>query len=200
MQLKTMKASWSKQDIQSVLDLNHRLQTWQRQADAPEALATLPVLSLNEVSPMPEQFATEYTKIGNAPLLYHKVSDSGVVHFNLYFSLADCPLERLGDISFMTNLLGILPTKQHTVAKLQQEIKRNFGFLDYNIAAYAISDHSERCKPYFAVSASVLKNKLAEAVKLMIEILDETMFDGEQSASLIHEILMRVTMVFVRIS
>ncbi len=185
------KASWSETDIRAVIEANRKLQAWQCAPDTPEALETLPTLSLNEVNPLPTQLTTKHSMLKGAPVLFHELGDSGVVHFNLYFSLADCPLEKLGNVSFMTKLLGLLPTKRHSVSKLQREIKRNIGFLDYNIVSFAVPGHTDRCKPYFSVNCSVLKNRMQEAVSLLIEILSETVFEGEQSALLIREILLQ---------
>lgn len=190
-ELANRKALWSENDVKSVLEENRKLQTWQCEPDTPEALSTLPTLSLDEVNPLPEQLETKHSTLCGVPVLFHELSESGVVHFNLYFSLADCPIEKLGDVSFMTNLLGLLPTKRHCVLELQREIKKNIGFLDYNIVSYAVPNHTDRCKPYFAVTCSVLKDRICDAVELLTEILSETVFDTAQSAALIREILMQ---------
>ena len=111
--------------------------------------------------------------------------------FFFVFSLANCPLEYLGALSFLTRLLGYLPTKRHSVLELQQEMKRSTGFLDYNVVAFPVLGEKDQCKPYFMVTCSALKSRLPDAVILLHEILSDTLFEGEASTSAIHENLLQ---------
>ncbi len=189
--LAAVKASLSEQDYKKIVEENDSLLKWQSDPDSPEALATLPVLSIDEVDPLPEKLGTENTALAGVPVMFHKVSESGVVHFNLYFSLSDYPIETAGDISLITELIGKLPTKNKTVTELRRRIKHSIGILDYNVSAYAVPEHSDRCRPYFTVNCSVLKNKLPEAIKLISEILTDTVYEGERSAGLIKELFVQ---------
>lgn len=189
--LAAQKAAWSKQELQGILELNGKLHEWQSQPDSKEALAALPSLLVDEIDPDIHLLETEHAMQWKIPLLIHKVEKTGIIHFNLYFSLADIPAERWSDISFMTNILGMLPTKRHSAYELQREIKRSIGFLDYNIVAYAVPGQPDCCKPYFTVNCSVLRDRLGEAVQLIVEILSETLYEGEQSIELIYDILMQ---------
>lgn len=189
--LKKKKKAWTEQEKQEILDRNRKLQEWQSSPDSEEALQTIPVLSLQDIGAAPEQLSTKKARVGEIPVLFHSAEDSGIVHFNLYFTLADCRPEDLGRISFMTNILGLLPTRKHSVFQLQREIKKHIGFLDYNILCESVPGQREKCQPYFAVTCSVLKSQMEKAVELLMEILNETRYDGDQSARLIHDILLQ---------
>ena len=183
--------SWDEQERCAVLEMNQHLETWQSTPDTESALASLPMLSLNEVPTEPEFTETEVREVNGAKVLLHKVSGSGVVHINLHFSLSDFLPEELPAISFVTNLLGELPTERHTVLQLQQLIKKNIGVLDYNVMAYPRKDDPMRCRPVFTVSCSVLEERVSAAVSLLTEILRETVFTGEECAAAIGEILLQ---------
>lgn len=185
------KAAWSEQKLKDILKLNHELELWQSEPDSKEAIASLPSLSIDEISPNPELLATEHMVLGKTPVIFHSGRETDIIHFNLYFSLSDVQEERWGDVSFMTNLLGMLPTKAHSAYELQREIKRSIGFLDYNIVSFSVPEHTDRCKPYFIVTCSVLKKWLGKALSLVSEILNETVYEGEESGDLISEILMQ---------
>ena len=190
-ELANQKAIWSENDVKAVLEENRKLQKWQCEPDTPEAVKSLPSLPLDEVSLKPEQLTTKHSTLCGVPILFHETNASGVIHFNLYFSLADCPIEKISNLSFITKLLGHLPTKHHSVSELQREIKRNIGFLDYNVISFTVPNRADQCKPYFAVNCSVLENRLKDAVDLIGEILCETVFDASQCASLTREILLQ---------
>lgn len=182
-------ASWSEQQLAKIRQLNEELAKWQAQPDSKEALATLPMLSLDEISPKLERVASELHEQNGEKVLFHPVKESGIVHFNLYFSLADLPQEDWSALSFLTNLLGLLPTKRHSAYELQRAIKREIGFLDHHIVAYPQLGDPHAFRPYFTVNVSVLKSRLPQALALIEEILNETLYEGAASEALIEEIL-----------
>lgn len=184
-------AGWSAEERSAVLEMNRHLEEWQSTPDAAEALATLPMLSLDEVATKPERTETEIRKVDNTTILLHKVPGTGIVHINLYFSLADFSADDLSAISFMTNLLGELPTKHHTVEQLQRLIKKNIGALDFNVTAYPHKNDSTKCRPEFCVSCSVLEERVSAAVDILTEILCDTLYTGEEAAASIGEILLQ---------
>ncbi len=185
------KASWSERELQSVLKLNRDLKEWQTKSDTPEALSTLPRLSLDQAQEAPKRLSTIRENINGVPVLFHPCDDDELVSFNLYFSLAQIPKEHWQELSFLTNILSALPTKQHDVLELQREIRRNIGYLDFNIAAYPVSGDPSVCKPYFIVNGSALKHRIREALSLIAEILNDTVYVGETATDMVYEILMQ---------
>ena len=184
-------SKWTAQERDAVLAMNRRLESWQSTEDTPEALGSLPTLSLSEVSSDPQRIITEEFIVDGRKVLLHKVDGNGIIHINLYFSLADFQPEELSAISFMTNLLGELPTVNHSVLELQQQIKRNIGAIDYNVTAYSKKEDSTQCRPYFAVSCSILEERVPAAMALVAEILTDTVFTGAEAAEAIGEILLQ---------
>lgn len=169
-------ASWSDEQLKEVLQTTQRMQNWQDTPDSPEAIATLPQLSLSDVNPKPQWTDTVCEDVNGIKVLYHPVDSNGVVHCNMYFSMADADEEQLTLMSVMTDLLGVLPTEKHTSAELQKLIKKNFGLLDFSVGAVAVKEHFQRCKPYLNVFFSVLENNMAEAIDIVCEILCSTDF------------------------
>ncbi len=186
-----IKNSWTNEEVESILTLNQKLIEWQQQEDTIENLQKLPVLSLNQIKPKLESLETKEIMIDNVKVLIHPISEKGITHLNLYFSLADHSLVELESFSFLTNLLGQLPTTKHNVETLQREIKKTIGYIDYNIQTFAESNHREECKPYFVVNCSCLDDKVNEAIELICEIVNETIFDSDESIQTIWNILMQ---------
>lgn len=189
--LAAAKAKWSDKELQTIIQMNREFALWQSAPDTMEAINTLPKLTLDEIAEASGLLTTEQTTIGTVPILFHPTNEFDVISFNLYFSLSDVPREHWGDLSFLTNIIGMLPTENRSAYELQREIKRNIGFIDYNIVVYPVPDHPECCKPYFTVNCSVLKNRLGKALSLITEILSETVYGGEERADMMFDILMQ---------
>lgn len=184
-------ASWSEEDRADVIAKTAALEQWQSSEDTPEALATLPTLTLDEVSDTPADTPTEELDINGVKVLYHAVSSNGIVHFNLYFNISDFEIDSIPAISFMTNLLGELPTKKHSAAQLRRLVKSNIGRITYNASVFGSKDNREETKICFEVSMSALESSIDTAVELLVEILTETDWKCEQAKSMINEILVQ---------
>lgn len=172
------KKSWSDADTERFISENAALDKWQKEPDSPEAHATLPVLSLSDVSDKPEWTETEIKDYNGVKVMYHPVASNGVVHGKLYFSIADVKLEDMPKLSFAVGLLGELPTKNYSVTELTREIKKNIGSHSFGIDVYSVKDRPELCRPFIRVSFSALEARVPRTVELLTEIMTSTLFDN----------------------
>ncbi|MBR6050846.1 MAG: insulinase family protein [Clostridia bacterium] len=175
--LEKTKKSWSDADTERFISENAALDKWQNEPDSPEAHATLPVLSLSDVSDKPEWTDTEIKDYNGVKVMYHPVASNGVVHGRMYFSIADMKLEDMPKLALAVDLLGDLPTKNYTVTELTREIKKNIGSHSFVIDIYSVKDHPELCRVYVRVSFSALEARVPRAVEILTEIMRNTLFD-----------------------
>ena len=164
------------------------LSNWQKTPDSIEAIETLPVLSLDQISPEPPRFPTKVDAAEGITLLRHETSTNGIVHLNAYFNISDLTLDALTAVSFMAGLLGRLPTAEHDAAQLQKEIKTHLGGLGFDVDVFAKQGQQDLCTPCLTVRCSVLKENLEKAWELIPQILTTTDFDQPQR---IREILLQ---------
>ncbi len=161
---------------------NAAMREWQEAEDTPEQLATLPRLALTDVEFAIPPHGAEWNRA--AGTITHEDPADGIVRVELYFPLGALREDELPHASFLTNLLGELPTAKHTAAELEQLANRTFGELDFNVTC---CDESPSA-PAFAhlyVSMAVLEEKLPAALELMAEILTQTQFAGPEAEALI---------------
>ncbi len=182
------KNSWTEAQLQEIIRENHVLSQWQTSPNSEENLQKLPKLSLSDISPMSEKINSQISQQDGAVLLYHPIATRGTVHLRLYFSVSDLPLASFEDLSFLCDLLGELPTGRYTSTQLQQNIKRYIGHLRFAPVCYAMPGQPQLCKPFIAVSISLLERNLTPALELIAEILKNTKFDDAQ---LVQQILLQ---------
>lgn len=174
-------SSFSEEELKEVEDTYARMRKWQDEPDSPEAVAKLPVLQISDVDPLPQWTETQVREKDGVKFLYQSIFTNGVVHVNMYFNVADMDENSLQMISAMTEFLGLLPTSRHTAAELQKETRKLFGGLDYNVISPWVKDHTDRVKPYFVVSFSVLEENIDAAIDLVAEILTDTDFSVKET-------------------
>ncbi len=176
------EAAWSAGDKQALLDAQAKLTAWQGSEDTPETLATLPMLTLADVSPEPEIVPTQVTQASGVTLIRHDVNAAGIAYFSLYFDASDCTEEELSRLSFAAALLGKLSTQKHSSQELADLIRLLCGNLSFEVAPYGKAHDPKSYGVNLSVSFSVLEHNVSKAVELILEILTSTRWDEDAAA------------------
>ena len=171
--------AWSGEDKRDLMDRASKLEAWQLSSDSPEDLAALPNLTLKDLSEEPLYLDTTSLDTQGVTILRHPSPAEGIVYLRLYFDSSDTPLEDLAGFNFMALLLGKLATRQRDARSLLREIKTHIGQLDFSLMPVADPGRRDRCKLYFTVTCSALDSELDHALRLIREILTETLFDDK---------------------
>ena len=185
--LRAAKESW-KEKTAEYIELNRKLDLWQQTPDTEEMIASLPRLSLSDVSPLPYRGPQNHViNVRGVPVLVYPDESSGIVYLNLYFNLGGITKEHLPALGFYSGLLGSLPTKNKTLEDLQEAVRRDLGALNFFLDAYSPKYTNESCIPHFCVACSALKQNVFKAADLIIEIIQETVFDKEKILNLLKQ-------------
>ena len=155
------------------------LTEWQMSEDTPEALSTMPVLTLADVDAKPEDIPTEITQEGDIRIIRHTLGHNGVCYVSLYFDIDGHTEEEYAQLSLLCEVLGKLDTTRYTSEKLTNMVRRTFGSLDFSIMAFAGANETDTCRAKLCVSYSTLSENAEKALELVMHILRETRFDNK---------------------
>lgn len=171
-------------------EINEELLAWQNEEEDPEILTRIPRVEVSDIKESISYLDTYHLVKNNSEVLFHEAKGTDINHYSLYFSLADCTVEEMQVLSFMTNLFNCLPTENFTLLSLEKEMKRGIGEVDYNVIAYMQGNVNE-CRPMFHVSFSTLATREETAFDLIAEIIRRTDFVAPGNEELIYQILMQ---------
>lgn len=177
--LAAIAEKWTDEERCANAVLNEKLRLWQEMGDTPEALDTLPKLTLSEVDPEPEFTDTEVNSVNGVQVLYHPVPSNGIINFSLYFRLTDRTLEEMPKLSMLENLLGALGTDKYSAQELEETIKNDIGRMSFAMKVLTCRKDRTKCVPMLAARCSVLEANLDKAKELITEILLHTDFSDE---------------------
>ncbi len=177
-ELRNAKTSWG-ETIHDYIEKNRVLDDWQATPDTAEQIETLPKLSLSDVEIKPELIAVEERSVMGVPVMIHPVEQSSIVYMIYYFSLGGVTREHLPELGLYVTLLSNLRTKNKSLQELQKAIRMNFGAFGFWIDAYSPKGESDTCIPVIGVSCSTLKKNVHKVVPLILEIMQETVFEPE---------------------
>lgn len=186
-----VKAGISEAELQAIADNQNALEEWRASPDSDEILASIPRIELKDLSLKKQKIETSSEVAGGRPVLLHRTRTNGLTYCRLYFSVADCSEDELLKLSVMTNIIGMLPTKQYSLAELEKLQRRYLGGFDCNISAYAVRGKREACRPYFEASFMCLPQYEEKAIALAYEILTATDYESDESIEMQYAILMQ---------
>lgn len=186
-------ALWTEADLARLQEEGKSLAQWQQTPDSPEQLATIPMLQLSDIDPVPEKLPVTVAHRDGVPVLTHEVKN-GLVYLNLHFDISDLEKEALSAVALLAALLGKLPTKQYSGAQLQMLTKQKIGTLKFEPMVYA------GAKTSLQLSAKMvaLAGQKDAAAELLCRILTDTQFDDVALLkNLLNQTMMQLQMRFV---
>ena len=169
------KARMTEDELQAVMDEEEALRREQEAPDSPEALATLPRLTVDDIEDAPRD---EPLQRPDAPLpcLYHDMETHGIVYAYHYFDLGRLSYEDLPYVGVLTDLLGKLGTRDHDASELDTLIEGNLGELGFFCETYGRDDDLGFADPKLVVVASALSERVGALASIPREVWSTTDF------------------------
>ncbi|HHJ07248.1 MAG TPA: peptidase M16, partial [Anaerolineae bacterium] len=125
--LSAVRASMSKEDLQDLIEQTRKLKKLQETPDSPEALATIPHLTLADLDKKNKTIPIAVSEDQGSQVLYHNLFTNGIVYLDIGFNMRVLPQALLPYVSlFKESLLGI-GTEKEDFVKLSQRIGRKTG-------------------------------------------------------------------------
>ena len=162
---------WSTGEKAALIEAEAKLEEWQQSSDSPEALATLPCLTLEDLKEEPEYLETKLIETDKLRVLSHPSPTEGIVYVKLYFDISDAEYKDLPRINFLSELMGRLGTSKRDAEEIQREVKDAYWRSLLSLMPVPDYDNSARCKLYYVVTCSVLENELSYSIDLIREIV-----------------------------
>ncbi len=169
------KRSWTEADLARLAEEAERLRVWQQTPDCEEALASIPMLRLEDLAEAPEVFEAREDRVDGVPVLRHELG-TNLVYLRAHFRATDLTPEELTELAVACRLLGSLATADNSRARLPLQIKSKTGILDFS--PYVCSGSApDRCRVMLTAFAACLREQTGEAADLLGEVLTRTRWD-----------------------
>ncbi len=152
---------------------------FQKREDSPEALATIPMLSLKDINPKALWYDCQERKSNSFNVLYRNEFTNGIVYPTLYFDLTVLPQDMIPYTSLLSGLIGSMNTQNYTYGDLNRIMNIHTGGFYTSLANYVVNMDDNNLINKFVVSAKVMNNELPKLFELTKEQLYTTRFDDK---------------------
>lgn len=176
-ELADFKASLSEKEIISLVEETRNLQLFQQKEDTPEAVATIPMLTLSDIPAEQEFYAVWESEASGVPVLFHPQFTNGIVYTNWYFDLRKIPQEHIPYASVLANLLGKMSTENFNFGALDNQLNIHTGGFSAEIHNFLVNRNDSEMMPKFTVTSRSTLGKTSHMTRLLAEILLNSLWD-----------------------
>jgi Zn-dependent M16 (insulinase) family peptidase len=114
-------------ELRQVIENARQLKELQETPDPPEALATIPTLTLDDLDKENKLIPIEVTQTGESTTLYHDLFTNGIAYLDLAFDAHTLPQDLLPYVPLFGQALVKMGTESEDFVKLSQRIGRKTG-------------------------------------------------------------------------
>jgi presequence protease len=177
--LATIKAGMDQAQLEAVIANTQALKRLQEQPDSPEALATIPRLTLADLDKENKPVPLEVSQMQGAKLLYHDLFTNGIVYLDLGFDLHVLPPELLPYVKLYGRCLTQIGTETEDFVTLSQRIGRQTG--DVSASSYVSGTHlNDEAAVYLFLRGKATMSQTTDLLAIMRDILLTLKLDNQE--------------------
>lgn len=179
-ELKAFKKALSADEKKALINESNELIAYQKREDEPEALATIPLLTLQDIDPEIEWYPVEADEVSGTPLLHYDIFTNDVVYLRLYYDVRVLPGDLIPYASLLAEILGSMNTKNYTFGELDKALDLHTGGFSTFITTYLEDRSDENLIPKFLVYSRAMKTKMDKMFELTDEVITNTIYDDPE--------------------
>ncbi|MGF7142951.1 hypothetical protein HNQ56_001373 [Anaerotaenia torta] len=201
------KATLSREELQRLVRETKELAEFQERPSTKEELEAIPLLSRADISREIEPLFNEERTVGQVKVIHHNVHTNKIAYLRLLFNVKEVPKELLPYASLLSYVLGYVDTENYSYLNLSNEINIHTGGIASNVVSFSVKGGAAgntaniysgmEYVPVFDISVKVLYDKLAEAFRLVGEMLHRSnLEDKKRLKEIIGEMKSKLQMHF----
>jgi hypothetical protein len=172
------KAKMTDADLQTVLADMDELERMQTTPDSPEALATIPTLTIDDIERNIKITPIEVTEEQGATIVYHDLATSGVAYVDFGFNLYALPGDYLPYVDLFAKSLLEIGTKSMDYVQLSQWIGAKTGGIRPEMFT-AVKQGRDASAAHLFMRARSMLNQTGDMLKIFAEMLLNVKLDNQ---------------------
>ncbi len=169
----------SKEQIAALVENTKQLKQTQEAPNSPEALATLPVLKLEDLEKKSNTIPIEVVQLQETQTLYHDLFTNGIVYLDLGFDLHALPKDLIPLTEIFGRALFEMGTETEDYVKLSQRIGKSTGGIHADAVSVSALGSRESVAKLF-IRGKATASQSAEMLNILRDVLLKTNFDNRE--------------------
>ncbi|KHN30412.1 Presequence protease 2, chloroplastic/mitochondrial [Glycine soja] len=177
--LQKVKASMTTEDLAELARATHELRLKQETPDPPEALKTVPSLSLQDIPKEPIRVPTEVGDINGVKVLQHDLFTNDVLYTEIVFNMKSLKQELLPLVPLFCQSLLEMGTKDLTFVQLNQLIGRKTGGISVYPFTSSVRGKEDPCS-HMVIRGKAMAGHIEDLYDLVNSVLQDVQFTDQQ--------------------
>ena len=174
------RAQLSTNEVQKLIKETKQLRIYQEEPSKKEEIEAIPLLNRDDISKKARPLYNHKLNIDGVDVIHHNVYTNGIAYLRLMFDVSDIPKELLPYMSLLSLVMGYTNTTNYSYLELSNEIHIHTGGISTNVRSFAKKHSTDQYYPVFEFSAKVLYDKIADAFRLVNEMLYHTKLEDKK--------------------
>ena len=174
--LASARAAMSAEELLAVVEETRTLKALQERPDPPEALATIPTLTLADLPRRNKPIPIEVTRLGDTPVLHHDLFTNGVIYLDIGFDLHSLPADLLPYVPLFARALLETGVGADDFVHLSQRIGRSTGGIRPQRFISTTAD-GKSCAAWLFLRGKALPEQTGELLSILRDVLSGARLD-----------------------
>ncbi|KAM2364242.1 hypothetical protein ACFX1X_003213 [Malus domestica] len=177
--LQKVKSCMTEEDLAELARATQELQLRQETPDLPEALTSVPSLSLQDISREPTRIPTVVGDINGAKVLRHDLFTNAVLYIEVVFNMSSLKQELLPLVPLFCQSLLEMGTKDLSFVQLNQLTGRKTGGISVYPMTSSVHGKADPCS-HIIVRGKAMAGRADDLFHLFNCVLQEVQFTDQQ--------------------
>jgi Zn-dependent M16 (insulinase) family peptidase len=177
--LQVAKQAMSTEELEAIVKNTAELKRFQEAPNSPEALATLPALTLDDLEKENKHIPLEVLDQSGVELLYHDLFTNGIVYLDLVFDLRAVPQDLLPYLQLFVGGLVKMGTTEEDFVVLSQRIGRETGGISPSLMIQDKFNSNDGAFKLIVRAKSTME-KVSPMLDILHDILLTTNYDNQE--------------------
>jgi Zn-dependent M16 (insulinase) family peptidase len=177
--LAKVREALSEEQLKEIVANTQALKKRQETPDSEEALATIPVLKLEDLEKQVKTIPIEVTEMQDAKVLYHDIFTNGIVYLDVAFDLHALPKELVPLTDVFARALFGMGTEKEDYVKLSQRIGKGTGGI-YGSGMTSTTLNTRESIAKLMIRGKATTGQTEELLNILKDVLLTTNFDNKE--------------------
>ena len=177
--LKKAKGEMTKKDIREIIQNVETLKKVQEIPDPPEALATIPMLTLSDLDKKEKTIPISIQELKQTQILYHNLFTNGIAYMDIGFDLHALPQKYLSYAHLFGRALLEMGTDKEDYVVLTQRISRKTGGI-FPIAQTSVVKESETAAAWLFLRGKAMMAQTGDMLDIIKDVLLNVQLDNQE--------------------
>lgn len=174
------KASLSEAELQKLINETKDFNAFQDQEDDPNAALCIPLLKRDDLRREAKYPRFTSRKEKETEYVVSPIFTNKIAYINWFIKLNGIEDKYVPYLGMIVGMLGKLDTTNFSYEELSSYMDEHIGSMSFHIQALSNTKDDKKYLPIFSLQSKALLNEVEEQVKLMREVLMNTLFDNKE--------------------